>query len=130
VKSKNKNYQISINDSTCSCPDYCLNQIPCKHIFAARKFLNMPLFDSKMIHKRWLKSTLSDPLPEANFQSNLIYNFQTATNISSAIQRETNKSASYNEIFRFTQELAQTILSDTEEQARDKFEVLKMIKDI
>ncbi len=95
MKSKNKNYQISINDSTCSCPDYCLNQIPCKHIFAARKFLNMPLFDSKMIHKRWLKSTLSDPLPEANFQPNLIYNFQTATNISSAIQRGTNK-PSYN----------------------------------
>ena len=90
----------------------------------------MPLFDSKMIHKRWLKSTLSDPLPEANFQPNLIYNFQTATNISSAIQRGTNKSASYNQIFRFTQELAQTILSGSETQARDKFEVLKLIRDI
>ncbi len=75
VKCKNKNYQISINDSTCSCPDYSLNQVPCKHIFAARKFLNMPLFDSKIINKRRLKSTLSDPLPEANFQSNFSLQF-------------------------------------------------------
>ena len=58
------------------------------------------------------------------------YNYQIATNQSSTIPRGTNKSASYNEIFRFTQELAQTVVSGTDEQARDKFEVLKIIKDM
>ena len=126
-----KRYHTNISDSSCSCPSFLINQIPCKHIFATRKHSNLPLFDPTMIHKRWLKTTITNELPvEGIYQTNLTYNYHIGTNISSSIPKGTNKAANYNEIFRFTQELAQTILTGTEEQARDKFEILKMIKEM
>jgi hypothetical protein len=84
-----------------------------------------------MINKRWLKSTISSTLPSATtYQPHIQYNYHIGTNISSSIPRGTAKSQNYTEIFRFTQELAQIIINGSEEQARDKFQVLQMIKDM
>jgi hypothetical protein len=84
-----------------------------------------------MINKRWLKSTISSTLPSATtHQPHIQYNYHIGTNISSSIPRGTAKSQNFTEIFRFTQELAQIIINGSEEQARDKFQVLQMIKDM
>ncbi|XP_071944010.1 zinc finger SWIM domain-containing protein 3-like [Antedon mediterranea] len=41
------------NDNTCSCLFYTNFKLPCKHIFAMRKFLEKKLFDDSMIASRW-----------------------------------------------------------------------------
>ena len=104
--------------------------MPCKHIFAVRKYLNMSIFESSMINKRWLKSTIDSTTEYPDNNTNVLFDFNIPTNISSTAQRNTTKSQSYNEVFRFTQEIAQIVMRGTPEQVQDKFEVLKILKEM
>ena len=68
-------------------------------IFAARKFKNLPLFDTTMVNKRWLKSTSSAiEMTNQLHDPNIHVYFQIGTNINSQVQGGTVKAAAYNEV--------------------------------
>ena len=60
VKSPNESVYVvklchDTGGSVCSCAFYKTMCIPCRHIFSARHFLQLPLFLASMVPQRWLK---------------------------------------------------------------------------
>ncbi len=45
--------KISTNISTCECSFFTVMQLPCRHIFALRKRLQLTLYDINICHIRW-----------------------------------------------------------------------------
>lgn len=60
--------KITVTQSGCECLSWTSNLLPCKHIFAVRKKIQLPLFDQSLCHSRWKKdvklSSISTSLPK------------------------------------------------------------------
>ena len=125
------NYDVNIEESTCTCPMHTSHKLPCKHIFATRKYLKLQIFDPKMVSKRWLKQTYaSNAISQITNRTVTTRNFNFQKNINISPVSVSTKSSNYNEIFRFNQELTQSIISGSKEEANDKFEILKLVKEM
>lgn len=47
---------VHIKEATCSCAFYKTMGLPCRHIFVAKRKLNLPIFEESMVQKCWLAS--------------------------------------------------------------------------
>ena len=47
---------VHLKEGTCSCAFSKTMGLPCRHIFVARRKLNLPIFEESMVRKRWLAS--------------------------------------------------------------------------
>lgn len=50
---KKKYTIIKMTASSCECNDRISSKLPCRHIFAVRRALHLPLFDEKLCNVRW-----------------------------------------------------------------------------
>lgn len=55
IEYETKSGNLSLTRSTCSCCFSTSMRLPCRHIFAFRSFLNLPVFDVTLCDTRWLK---------------------------------------------------------------------------
>lgn len=46
---------ITSSITECNCSRYVARRLPCKHVFATRKFYNQPLFSTSLCESRWTK---------------------------------------------------------------------------
>ncbi|XP_065891754.1 uncharacterized protein [Dysidea avara] len=58
------------DDITCTCTFYKTMFMPCRHIFAARRLLQLPLFQLSMVPQRWIKQYQLSIEEESHVQSN------------------------------------------------------------
>ena len=49
-------YNVNLMEDQCSCSFKRTLMMPCRHIFAVRRSLSMPIFEEEMVGQRWLKS--------------------------------------------------------------------------
>ena len=55
VKSDDQEYRLDCELTQCSCRFWLQYNLPCRHIFALREKMDMPIFQNKLIPKRWQK---------------------------------------------------------------------------
>ncbi|CAG5079624.1 Similar to Zswim3: Zinc finger SWIM domain-containing protein 3 (Mus musculus) [Cotesia congregata] len=53
---KEDGVQIEVSENCCLCRDWSSMHLPCRHILATRKFLNLLLFSEELCHERWTKN--------------------------------------------------------------------------
>ena len=58
------------DDITCTCTFYKTMFMPCRHIFAARRLLQLPLFPLSMVPQHWIKQYQLSIEEESHVQSN------------------------------------------------------------
>ena len=68
--------ETEITPTTCTCQFHQLNFLPCRHIFALRKSLEMDLYHEESVSSRWLMQQYKDNhhlfnLPECSNSSNI-----------------------------------------------------------
>jgi hypothetical protein len=64
-------HEVTTNFSSCSCYDYKMYRLPCRHVMFVRLKSNLQIFDQSMVDKRWINPNSVQVHDSSNSNSGL-----------------------------------------------------------
>ena len=111
--------------SSCTCTFYKTMFMPCRHIFATRRLLHLPLFQPSMVPLCWIKQYQLSM--EENQSNNQVSGVQISTFTRKALPTSLSRSQKYTKMMNLCQKLATVASQCGMLEFRKKFEDVQCI---